>query len=81
MKRLWQFLVRQSPVQTVFVKYIFSRRKMPAGASGLPPSGGMHESQSFVSRLSAEAANAVDGEPGEHHNQVCETNTVLRTEM
>ncbi len=68
-RRLWQFLVRQPPVQRVFVKCIFGggrgrlRRAdgngpadgvvaAPAGAGG---GGGMPESQSFVSRLSAEA--------------------------
>lgn len=50
-KRLWQFLVRQPPVQNVFVKYIFSKRRL---ALGMAPSG-IPESQSYVSRLSAEA--------------------------
>lgn len=61
-RRLWQYLVRQPAVQRVFVKCIFSRsaagaaawRAHSAAAAAQPLA--LPESQSYVSRLSAEAA-------------------------
>ncbi len=49
-RRLWQYLVRQSQVQIIFVKFIFGRRgkqqqSSVSGALALP------ESQSFVTKL------------------------------
>ena len=49
-RRLWQYLIRQKPVQRVFIKSIFGRHSRP--------SRGMPESQSYMSRLSVEAAAA-----------------------
>ena len=49
-RRLWQYLIRQKPVQNVFIKSIFGRHSRP--------SRGMPESQSYMSRLSVEAAAA-----------------------
>ena len=66
-RRLWQYLIRQKPVQKVFIKYIFGRQsrqqRLNRGGGG---GGGIPESQSYVSRLSAEAAAAavVDGGDG-----------------
>jgi hypothetical protein len=56
-RRLWQYLIRQAPVQKVFIKYIFSHRPKHPGRAG---GGGLTipESQSYVSRLSLEAAAA-----------------------
>ena len=31
-KRLWQYLVRQEPVQKYFVKFIFGKRQVPGAA-------------------------------------------------
>ena len=48
-RRLWQYLIRQKPVQKVFIKNIFGRHSKPSR---------MPESQSYMSRLSVEAAAA-----------------------
>ena len=48
-RRLWQYLIRQKAVQKVFIKNIFGRHSKP---SRVP------ESQSYMSRLSVEAAAA-----------------------
>jgi hypothetical protein len=52
------YLVRQTPVQRLFIKYIFSRRPA-AHQSVAPTSRGMVESQSYVSRMSD--VDAADG--------------------
>ena len=48
-RRLWQYLIRQKPVQKVFIKNIFGRHSKPSRLA---------ESQSYMSRLSVEAAAA-----------------------
>ncbi len=62
MRRLWQYLVRQPPVQRVFVKCIFGggrgTLRRAAAAAGAVSAANLPESQSFVSRLSADATAA-----------------------
>ena len=55
-RRLWQYLIRQKPVQKVFIKNIFGRHSKP--------SRGIPESQSYMSRLSVEAAAAAAAASG-----------------
>ena len=56
-KRLWQFLVRQEPVQKYFVKFIFGRRFQTASGTGFGEThainkasqGNDYDTQSYIS--------------------------------